>query len=212
MVWYPCKEEDSLFLTSYAASEVLLATDPKVASALVADGAHKALSCWAAQSVPARVACFDMALRRLPRPQNLFAMGLDCPLYYSVHSASAHLAPKGSALIHTMKCLRPDEPAEPEATRHELEALIDLLQPGWRAEVVEQYFLPHMVASNAIVQARLGGLSGRPGPVVPGRPNLYVAGDWVGTEGQLAEACFASASSAARMIMATEPFSAALSR
>jgi phytoene dehydrogenase-like protein len=188
--------------TSYAASAVLLATDPGTASALVADGAHEALSRWAAQSVPARVACFDIALRRLPRPQNLFAMGLDCPLYYSVHSATARLAPKGSALIHTMKCLRPGEPAEPEATRHELEALMDLLQPGWRAEVVEQYFLPHMVASNAIVQARQGGLPGRPGPTVPGLPNLYVAGDWVGPEGQLADACFASASSAARMIMA----------
>jgi hypothetical protein len=83
-----------------------------------------------------------------------------------------------------------------------MEALMDLLQPGWRAEVVEQYFLPHMIASNAIVQAKSGGLAGRPGPAIPGLPHLYVAGDWVGTEGTLADACFASASSAARMIMA----------
>jgi hypothetical protein len=82
-----------------------------------------------------------------------------------------------------------------------LEALLDVLQPGWRAEVVEEYFLPHMIASNAIIQAGQGGLPGRPGPAVPGIRNLYVAGDWVGTEGQLAEACFASAQSAAHMIM-----------
>jgi uncharacterized protein with NAD-binding domain and iron-sulfur cluster len=79
---------------------------------------------------------------------------------------------------------------------------MDLMQPGWRVEVVDQSFLPHMIASNAIVQARYGGLPGRPGPAVPGLPNLYVAGDWVGPEGDKAEACFASARSAAQQIMA----------
>lgn len=187
--------------TSNAASAVLLAIEPETASSLVADGTHEVMGRWSRQSIPARAACFDLALRRLPKPQNLFAMGIDCPLYYSVHSASANLAPQGSALIHTMKYLRPGEPSEPEATRQELEALMDLLQPGWRAEVLDQYFLPHMVASNAIVQASQGGLPGRPGPAVPGIPNLYVAGDWVGPEGQLAEASFASARSAASMII-----------
>ena len=180
---------------------MLLATDPETASALVADGTHEELSHWAAQSIPARVACFDVALRRLPKPQHLLALGIDCPLYYSVHSAWAKLAPEGSALIHTMRFLRPGERAEPEATKQELEALLDVLQPGWREEVMEHSFLPQMVASNAIVQARQGGLRGRPGPAVSGIHNLYVAGDWVGAEGQLAEACFASASHAASMIM-----------
>jgi hypothetical protein len=112
-----------------------------------------------------------------------------------------------------MKYLRPGEASEPEANRQELEALMDLVQPGWRAEVVEQSFLPQMIASNAIVQARYGGLSGRPGPAVPGLPNLYVAGDWVGPEGEKAEACFASARSAAMQIMAklSERQSASLS-
>ncbi len=185
----------------HPASAVLLATDPETASALVTDGAHNILSGWSVQSVPVRVACFDVALRHVPKPQHLYALGIDCPLYYSVHSAWAKLAPEGSALIHTMKYLRPGEPAEPEVSRHELEALLDVLQPGWRAEVMEQYSLPHMIASNALVQAGQGGLQGRPGPAVPGIPHLYVAGDWVGTEGQLAEACFASASRAASMIL-----------
>lgn len=189
--------------SSYPASAVLLATDPETASALVLDGAHEALRRFAAQAVPSRVACFDIALRRLPRARNLFTVNMDRPLYYSVHSASAHLAPEGGALVHLMKYLRPGEAAEPEATRQELEALMDLLQPGWCAEVVEQSFLPQMIASNAIVQARYGGLSGRPGPIVPDLPNLYVAGDWVGSEGGLADACLASARSAVRLIMAS---------
>ncbi|GHO77758.1 hypothetical protein KSD_55290 [Ktedonobacter sp. SOSP1-85] len=148
------------------------------------------------------MACLDIALRRLPRAENLAALCVDRPLYYAVHSTSAHLAPEGGALIHLMKYLRPGEAAEPEATRQELEALMNLVQPGWRDEVVEQSFLPHMTASNAIVQARYGGLPGRPGPAVPGLPNLYVAGDWVGPEGDKAEACFASARSAARLMIA----------
>ncbi|WP_165422956.1 phytoene desaturase family protein [Ktedonosporobacter rubrisoli] len=186
----------------YEASAVLLATDPATACDLVFDGTHEALSRWAAQAIPARVACLDIALRRLPNAENLTTLCLDRPLYYSVHSASAHLAPEGSALIHLMKYLRPDETAEPVASRQELEALMDLLQPGWRAEVIEESFLPHMIASNAIVQARLGGVGGRPASAVPGLPSLYIAGDWVGPEGEKAEACFASARSAARLIMA----------
>jgi phytoene dehydrogenase-like protein len=188
--------------SAYQASAVVLATDPETASTLVADGTHEALRRFAAQALPARVACLDIALRRLPRAGNLVTLCMDRPLYYAVHSASAHLAPEGSALVHLMKYLRPGEAAEPEASRQELEALMDLVQPGWRAEVVEQSFLPQMIASNAMVQARLGGVCGRPGPAVPGLPNLYVAGDWVGPEGDKAEACFASARSAARLILA----------
>jgi phytoene dehydrogenase-like protein len=184
------------------ARAVLLATDPETASTLVADGTHEALHRWAAQAVPACVACLDIALDRLPRAGSLVTLCMDRPLYYAVHSASAHPAPQGSALVHLMKYLRPGEAAEPEGSRQELEALMDLVQPGWRAEVVEQFFLPQMRASNAIVQARLGGASGRPGPAVPGLPNLYVAGDWVGAEGEKADACFASARSAARLMMA----------
>jgi len=186
---------------SYLAAAVVLAIDPQAASVLVAHGAHKELNGWATQSLPARAACLDVALRRLPEPQHLFALGIDRPLYSAVHSAWAKLAPEGSALVHTQKYLQPDEPAEPETMRQELEALLDTVQPGWRAEVVGQYFLPQMVPSNALVLARQGGLPGRPGPAVPGIRNLYVAGDWVGTEGQLANACFASARSAACMIM-----------
>jgi hypothetical protein len=140
-------------------------------------------------------------LRRLPEPQHLFALGIDRPLYYAVHSAWAKLAPEGRALVHTQKYLQPNEKAAPETTRHELEALLDLAQPGWRVEVVEQYFLPQMVTSQALVLARQGGLHGRPGPAVPGIRHLYVAGDWVGTEGQLANACFASARAAASLII-----------
>jgi phytoene dehydrogenase-like protein len=190
--------------SSTSGRAVVLATDPQSASALVQDGRHPALSRWAAQAQAGRVACLDVALRRLPRARPLVVVGIDRPLYYSVHSAFAHLAPEGSALVHVLKYLRPGENVDARESRQDLEALLDRVQPGWRAEVVEQAFLPQMVACHAIVQARTGGLPGRPGPAVPDLPDLYVAGDWVGPQGTLADACFASARSAAGLILAQQ--------
>ena len=50
---------------------------------------------------------------------------------------------------------------------------------------------------NAMVTAAAGGTAGRPGPAVPGVRGLFVAGDWVGAEGLLADASVASAARAA---------------
>ena len=81
--------------------------------------------------------------------------------------------------------------------------LLDLMQPGWRAALVARRFLPHLTVSHALVTAAQGGTAGRPGPAVPDVPGLYVAGDWVGPEGMLADASLASARQAARLILQT---------
>ena len=60
---------------------------------------------------PVRVATLDVALRSLPKPRRTVAFGVDAPLYFSVHSALARLAPDGGAVIHATKYLRPDETA-----------------------------------------------------------------------------------------------------
>ena len=41
--------------------------------------------------------CLDVALSSLPDKDALFALGVDRPLYFSVHSAYAKLAPNGGA-------------------------------------------------------------------------------------------------------------------
>jgi phytoene dehydrogenase-like protein len=184
----------------YPSQAVIMATDPTEASALVDGGDHPALSRLAREALPSHVACLDVALRRLPEPCHLGALGIDRPLYLVVHSASAKLAPEGRAVIHTIRYLEPGEQADTKEVEQELEALLDRLQPGWRDELVERQFLPHMHATNAIVQAHLGGIPGRPGPEVPGIGNLFVAGDWVGTAGQLTAAGLASARAAARLV------------
>ena len=186
----------------YPTQAVILATDPAEASALVDNGQQQPLQRWAQQATPSYVACLDVALRRLPQPRHFGALGIDRPVYIVVHSASAQLAPQGAALIHTIRYLQPDEHTNPKATEQELESLLDLVQPGWQHEVVERQFLPHMNATNAIVQASLGGQPARPGPAVPGISNLYVAGDWVGPTGQLTTAALASARQAAHLACA----------
>jgi hypothetical protein len=50
-----------------------------------------------------------------------------------------------------------------------------------------------MVATNALVTARDGGLAARPGPRVPDASGVFLVGDWVGKEGMLLDAAMASA-------------------
>jgi phytoene dehydrogenase-like protein len=156
---------------------------------------------WAEQTIPLRAACLDVALQRLPDPGRIAVLHLDRPLFYSVHSLGAKLAPDGGALLHIIKYLRPDEQGEAKADQHELEAWLDELQPGWRDVVIAQQFLPHIQVSSDMLQAQRGGQTGRPGPAVPDVRNLYVAGDWVGQVDHLANASLVSAQQAAQMFL-----------
>jgi len=183
------------------ARTAVLAADPKGAAELLELPADAPLARWSAGAVPVRAACFDVALSRLPRPERRFALGLDSPTYYSVHSAAARLAPEGIAVLHLMKYLggAGEEPAE--VVEQELEGLLDRVQPGWREHVVERRFLPGMTVANALPTVADGGLAGRPVGVVPGRSNTFLAGDWVGPKGLLADAPAASAEEAARRVL-----------
>ena len=150
------------------------------------------------EAKPVHLACLDVALSSLPQKDVLFALGIDSPLYYSVHSAAARLAPENGALIHVAKYLGASIQSKPKEDGQELEELLDLLQPGWRNVVVKKRPLPNMVLSNALVTAANNGLSGRADPKI--EDNLYIVGDWVGSEGLLSTASFASAKRAAQLI------------
>lgn len=187
--------------TFHPAGAVLVAGSPHTASELVDNGHHPELAALAQQLVPVQAACLDIGLRRLPVPHNKVVLGLDRPLYFSVHSVYARLGPEGSATIHLAQYLDPAAPHQPKEDERELEALLDKAQPGWRDELVERRFLPRMTVTNAVVSAAHSSLNGRPAPQVASVPNLYVAGDWVGPQGQLSDAALASASQAARHIL-----------
>jgi hypothetical protein len=63
--------------------------------------------------------------------------------------------------------------------------------------------MPTLPVSRAIVAADGGGYAGRAPVQVPGFENVFVAGDWVGPVGQLADAALASAVRAARAAAAS---------
>jgi len=93
---------------------------------------------------------------------------------------------------------RDDRGREPvgRADREALRALAE--RAGIRAaDVVEERYLHRMPAVTALPLAATGGLGGRAGVAVPGRPGVYVVGDWVGRRGHLADAVLASAEEAA---------------
>lgn len=118
-----------------------------------------------------------------------------------MHSLTARLAPAGGALIHVAKYLGSDAADNPAAIETELEGVLDLVQPGWRAVLVDRQFLPKMIVTHAVATATQGGLQGRPQPDVAGVEGLYLAGDWVGEEGWLADASVASAKQATLLIL-----------
>ncbi|HVX61348.1 MAG TPA: FAD-dependent oxidoreductase [Pirellulales bacterium] len=176
---------------------VVLAADPQTVKELLPEAA----SCLSSGTErPVLAACLDVALSRLPEPGRLFALGIDQPLYFSVHSAVARLAPRDAAVIHVMKYL--SQPADNSGIiERELELLLDRLQPGWREFVVQRRFLPSLTVAHRTVTAECGGLGGRPGPELPGIEGVYLAGDWIGPVGMLADASFASGRAAAECIV-----------
>ena len=188
------------------ATNIIIAASPTVAASLVERSELSQLARWADESIPVKAACLDLALNRLPKPKALYAFGIDRPLYLSVHSASARLAPEGSALIHVAKYLAPDDNTSPAQVEGELENLLDLVQTGWRASVAHRRFLPAMTVMNALAKAVQGGTEGRPGPQVADVPGLFVVGDWVGAEGMLVDASLASARRAAEQIASERTF------
>ncbi|MFL6486136.1 MAG: hypothetical protein ACJ71D_05415 [Nitrososphaera sp.] len=139
---------------------------------------------------PILMACLDVALSSLPYKDALFALGVDFPLYFSVHSTYAKLAPEGGALIQVAKYLGTSIEPRPVEDQQELEEFLDLLQPGWIVVLIRKRPLPSMIVSNALVTAAAGGLVGRPDAKIA--DNLYI-GDRVGKEGLLSNASFASA-------------------
>ncbi|MDR3614336.1 MAG: FAD-dependent oxidoreductase [Candidatus Obscuribacterales bacterium] len=147
-----------------------------------------------------RAACLDVCLKTLPIASTTFALGIDEPLYFSVHSTSAKLAPPGGALVHAAYYLEAGRTGGVEH-RKRLEQYLEEIQPGWRDQVVYERFMPNMVASFGCATASNGGHQGIAGPLLKGAKNIYACGDWVGSGHMLVDAAVSSAVEAATMIL-----------
>jgi phytoene dehydrogenase-like protein len=171
----------------------LLALSPVEASALVPDAASLAVE--ASEARPARANTLDLALSRVPDGANDFAIGIDSLFYISLHSKSAKLAPGPGGVVHVAKYLPVGEAPGTDAVA-ELERVADLVMPGWRALEVKRQELRGMVVANALPRWDRK----RAGVCVKDAPGLFVAGDWVGDEGMIADAAAASAVEAAMAV------------
>ena len=140
----------------------------------------------------------DVALSRLPKQSATFALGIDQPLYLSVHSAAARLAPEGCALIQTAKYLPPDNQDNDRARVRGVAGFgaARMARCDGAPAILARYDSDECDAAS-----RNDGTRGRPGPEVADVPGLYVVGDWVGDEGLLVDASLASARKAADLIL-----------
>jgi phytoene dehydrogenase-like protein len=132
----------------------------------------------------AEVSALDVGLKRLPKPMRRFALGLDEATYISRHSPKGHPAGTLMSLVGYAR--------QPLA---DLERFAEVVQPGWRDELLMHRHLPKMDAVSAITTPATGGLRGRPDGVLG--DGLFVAGDWIGPEGWLTDAALVSGAQAA---------------
>lgn len=131
----------------------------------------------------------DLGLIR--RPTVGVHLGLDRRLYGTVHSGADGLAPPDRHLLTTALYRRPDDPG-PDPTRATLLAHAEAMGVD-RSDIEMQRYLHRLTVANGTPVARRGGLAGRPPVGVAERPGVFVAGDWVGPRGLLADASAASA-------------------
>ncbi|MGB0111613.1 MAG: NAD(P)-binding protein [Ilumatobacteraceae bacterium] len=125
-----------------------------------------------------------------------FALGTDDAMYLSDHGFMKGMSPEGHASISIAQYLAAEGQPGAEPDRAGLRAF------GRHAGitddmVLEERYLHRMTTVSAIATADLGGLAGRPAVGLSEQPGVFLAGDWVGNRGHLADAVVASAEEAA---------------
>ena len=176
-----------------ARAAVLAVNSPQAASGLLID--HPGFDVGPA----VEAVCLDLGLRRAPEPPVVF--GVDAPLYLSTHCPPTDLAPPGSVVSYALRYLAPTETTTVHDDQHDLDTVVSAAGIT-DADIVTRRFLRRMTVTSVLPTADRGGLPGRPGPVVAEHPGVFLAGDWVGPVGMLADASLASAVTAGRLAIA----------
>ncbi|HVM65120.1 MAG TPA: hypothetical protein VMU14_09690, partial [Acidimicrobiales bacterium] len=138
---------------------------------------------WGDVGPQVTAACLDVGVRWPPSPG--YVLGADDPVYATTQSPPARQAPPGQAVVAAVRY----GATEAAADRAVLERYV--AYAGVAAdEIVTSRFLAHLTVYGAAPVASAGGLPGR--PQVRAGAGLFVAGDWAGSEGVLADAALAS--------------------
>jgi glycine/D-amino acid oxidase-like deaminating enzyme len=146
---------------------------------------------WGDLGEPVTAACLDVGASRVPSPG--YVLGVNEPLYGTTQSPPARQAPDGQAVVAIIRY----QARSAAEDRPQLEGHLSEVGVA-DSDVATSRFLARMVVSGALPRADLGGLPGRPGVIASGLPGTFLAGDWVGAVGLLADASLASAQEAAR--------------
>jgi hypothetical protein len=172
--------------TTYSARQVVLAPGtPAATRALLPDD-----PAWSDLGQPIRGACLDLGVSRVPDPG--YVVGVDEPIMGVTMSPPARQAPDGQAVVSAVRYVVTNA----ESDRSALDAHVRRLGVV-DDDIVEERFLARIVVAGAIPTARTGGLPGRPRVSDSGQPGVFIAGDWVGPRGLLADASLASGHDAA---------------
>ncbi|SET84658.1 Phytoene dehydrogenase-related protein [Oceanobacillus limi] len=148
-------------------------------------------------SVPIQAATMDIALQKLPRPNHSFALSLDQPYYYSLHSKFATLSTEEkSHILHVLKYDKTIEKIDHREIQYELENFLERNQPGWRQHVINQRFLPKITVNQRIPRhddhLLLNHMKSK---------KLYMAGDWASQTSMLSEAAITTGKETALYIL-----------
>lgn len=178
--------------------QVIAAVPPDEVFRLVKEADRTSLRIWKEQARPVTVACLDLCLRRLPNPRHKVVMGIDEPVFFSNQSASTPSLARDGWVVHAVKYHGVGE-KDPQKDEEMLERALDIIQPGWRQEVVSRQYLPHMTAAfDYMHNARRDRT---PGPAVPDIRGLYIAGEWASHGELLVDSAAASGRRAARRLL-----------
>ncbi|HET6954320.1 MAG TPA: NAD(P)-binding protein [Acidimicrobiales bacterium] len=178
--------------TVLAGAVVLATGTPEAMAALLPERP----AAWAGLAGPVHAACLELGLAAPPPVRVL--LGLDRPLYLICHAPPARLAPPGAAVVHGLRYLHAGEAPPPGEARADLEAHARLagIDP---AGAEESRYRHRMVTFGALPTPATGGLAGRPGPAGTGLDGVFVAGDWLGPDGHLADAALSTGETAGRL-------------
>jgi phytoene dehydrogenase-like protein len=179
-------------------ARVISTTPPAVTSMLLGDVGCKSVLRWKEQSRVTVAACLDLCLKKLPVPNRFAVLGVDQPIYFVNQSKFTRLSDDGTSVVHIMKH-NGTGGTDPKADERFLEQMIDLIQPGWRKEVIAKQYLPNMVVAHDYMH--IGREDRFPGPAVPEIAGFYVAGEWASHGELLVDSAAASGRRAARCVL-----------
>jgi phytoene dehydrogenase-like protein len=138
---------------------------------------------------PISAACLDLGLSSPPEVG--FILGIDEPLYLSLHDPPARLAPEGGSTLSVMEY--------GDEGRNATERLDKVARLAGVSgdDVKERRLLSSLVVAHSV--PRIGtSFEGRPG-VQGNVEGCFLAGDWVGARGLLADAAVSSGVAAGRL-------------